>query len=288
MIGIASALVIVLLFAYLGGAAYVASQAMNIPKLPVVGSPLVDYYEDVSFPSRGDGLTLRGWFMPGHSPGEPACVIIVTGGHQSRTDHVVGTLELSRDLVDRGYSVLLFDLRGRGESDGKGLALSYADSDIGGAVDYVRNRGYRTIYIIGFSSGGALSILSGVNVTAMVIDSCFANVHEMLVSQATAKGYPVAFIKLLAPGVFLMARLMYGYQAVNPEDVVGSVTCPIFFVHGKFDDDIPLSNSCRLYQASANPLDQIWICPGADHCLTYRTSPDIYLEKVCQFMSETD
>ncbi|GAJ17132.1 unnamed protein product, partial [marine sediment metagenome] len=125
----------VVLVAYFGASSYFAAIVMKIPRIPLDDSPASVglNYEDVSFPSRVDGITLKGWYCLG---GE-SVIIFVNGGHQNRVDPDMGTLELTRDLVGRGYSVLLFDLRGRGESEGKGLRLTHTDRDIGGAVDYI-------------------------------------------------------------------------------------------------------------------------------------------------------
>ena len=150
-IGIATVLIL-----YIGLSIYGAKAAMEIPRLPLIHSPAsvgLDY-EDVAFTSRDDHVMLRGWHLP--SKGN-SIIIIVHGGFQNRVDDNVDTLQLADDLVKKGYNLLLFDLRGRGESEGKGLALSNIERDIGGAVDYLKARGYpiRRINIIGFCSGAA-------------------------------------------------------------------------------------------------------------------------------------
>ena len=114
----------VLLVLYIGLAVYEAKAAMAIPRLPLNDSPTsvsLDY-EDVSFTSRDDSVVLRGWYIPGK---KDSVIIIVHGGFQNRLDDNVGTLGLARDLVERGYALLLFDLRGRGESEGKGRGSTF-------------------------------------------------------------------------------------------------------------------------------------------------------------------
>ncbi|HUJ74046.1 MAG TPA: alpha/beta hydrolase, partial [bacterium] len=129
------------LAAYLGLSIFGAVAAMTIPRLPVAGSP-ADVglsYEDVSFPSRVDSVRLTGWFISGAGRD---VVIIVHGGFQARVDNTVDTLPLAAALEQRGFSLLLFDLRGRGDSAGTGRSLSNIERDVGGAVDYVLGRGY--------------------------------------------------------------------------------------------------------------------------------------------------
>lgn len=139
---------------YLGLSVYGSKVAMEIPRLPVVYSPasLGVPYEDVAFKSRGDNVTLKGWFIPGQNKD---VILIVHGGFQNRIDANVDTGGLAHALALKGHNVLLFDMRGRGESEGRGRTLSNIVPDIGGAVDYLESRGFSTgdICLLGFSTG---------------------------------------------------------------------------------------------------------------------------------------
>jgi hypothetical protein len=104
---------------YVGASIFGASACMRIPRLPLQESSPASVgleFQNVSFTSRTDGVELKGWFLPASSD---SVILIVNGGFQNRVDPIVGTLNLSRDLVNRGYNILLFDLRGRGESLGE-------------------------------------------------------------------------------------------------------------------------------------------------------------------------
>ena len=123
--------------AYLALSVYGAKKTMEIQRLPLETKavPAGMEYEDVSFESRDGRTVMRGWHFP---RGGDSVILIVHGGYQNRLDDTMDTLGLTAALVNRWHSVLLFDQRGRGESEGKGLALSYIDQDIGGAVDFLR------------------------------------------------------------------------------------------------------------------------------------------------------
>ncbi len=126
---------------YIGTSTLGAATAMSIPRLPLEGSPASVglTFQNVSFDSRVDRVDLDGWFIP--SKGD-AVLIIVNGGFQNRVDPVVHTLNMAHDLQQQGFNILLFDLRGRGDSKGVAHSLSNENKDIGGAVDYLESRGY--------------------------------------------------------------------------------------------------------------------------------------------------
>jgi alpha-beta hydrolase superfamily lysophospholipase len=182
-----------LLLFYFLLAVFGAVAAMEIPRLKLKGSPSDAglTYQDVSFNSRTDGLILKGWFIPGK--GEKA-VIVVHGGFQNRLDDVVGTMALARDLHEQGLDILLFDLRGRGESQGSGHTLTNVERDLGGALDYVNSLGYpaSSIGILGFCSGAASTCIfaSAEDVGAIVLDGCFVSVESMFKNQASQRHIP--------------------------------------------------------------------------------------------------
>ncbi len=278
------ATVIVIVAIYLGISAYVTVEAISVQRKPITESPVGIDYENVSFPSRVDEMTLKGWYMPGGD----SCIIIVTGGWDNRINENIRILEITGNLVSNGFSVLLFDKRGRGESDGKAMLLVHTAKDIGGALDYVRNRGHTTAYLLGYSAGAASSIMFAAenDITALVSDSSFADLDEMLVRGIVDRGYPEFFARVFSPGAFLVARIVYGYESVNPIEVVVDVSCPILFIHGEVDHFIPVNDVYRLYQASNNPFDEMWVVPDADHCQEYNTNPTGYIDRLIAFFDE--
>ena len=273
---------------YLGVSTLGAAASMQIPRLPVEGSPKDVHlaYRDVSFASRVDNVTLKGWFLP--SSGNDA-LVIVHGGFQNRLDPVVGTINLTRDLVGKGYNVLLFDLRGRGESSGKGISLSNMDKDIGGAVDYLKSIGYPSekIGLMGVCSGaaGITIFASHESIGGIVLEGCFSSVNTMVSNLATQFGIPRLPEDVFIPGVKLAAGLFYGYREVDPIDVIGNVQCPIFFIHEENDELVFLKDDLALLHASVNPDNTLWQVPGADHACAYQTHPVEYVNKVDAFFS---
>jgi dienelactone hydrolase len=278
----------ILLVIYLGLSAYGAREGMEIPRLPLTYKPasLELPYEDASFQSRGDGVLLKGWYLPGD---KNSVILIVHGGFQNRIDDNVDTLGLTRALVKTGYSVLLFDLRGRGESEGRGRTLSNIEPDIGGAVDYLKSRGYGAgdICILGFCSGAASACIfaSQNSLGALILDGCFIDVPTEVARLAKAIGIPQFLESFFMPGGLFFARVLYDYNVVNPIDVIHNVACPILFIYEENDEFITREETLKLFSASGNPANEVWEVSETLHSQSFRTHPVEFVEKVDKFIS---
>jgi alpha/beta superfamily hydrolase len=278
----------ILLVVYLGLSVYGAREGIEIPRLPLTYKPasLELPYEDASFQSRGDGVLLKGWYLPGD---KNSVILIVHGGFQNRIDDNVDTLGLTRALVKTGYSVLLFDMRGRGESEGRGLALSNIEPDIGGAVDYLKSRGYRAgdICILGFCSGAASACIfaSQNSLGALILDGCFIDVPTEVARQAESIGIPQFLEGLFMPGGLFFSRVLYDYKLVNPIDVVHNIACPILFIHEENDEFIRYEETLKLLRSSDSPANEVWEVSDTQHSQSFRTHPKEFIERVDEFIN---
>ena len=273
---------------YAGTSVLGAATAMDIPRLPLNGSPtsvgLV--FQDVMFNSRLDKIPLKGWFLP--SSGN-AVLIMVNGGFQNRIDPVVDTLGLAHDLVQKGYDILLFDLRGRGESGGKAYSLSNENKDIGGAIDYLESRGYPIdkIGIIGYCSGAANACIfaSQNNIGGLVLDGCFPSVADMVYNQASNHDIPRLPVDIFLPAVQIAAKVFFGYTEINPIEIVSNVRCPILFIHEENDDLVSTNDDIALAKASDNQTDMFWQVDNTLHVRAYQNYPEEYVTKVSAFFN---
>ena len=90
-------------------------------------------YQDVTF-EAADGLDLAGWYRPSENG---AAVLVVHGGSSDRK----GSVPHASMLARHGYGVLLYDARGRGESEGGENNYGWDWSeDISGALAFLRGR----------------------------------------------------------------------------------------------------------------------------------------------------
>ena len=287
-VGLSIVLAVVVIF--VGISAYMGYTLTRVQRVPLTENPSVKglTYEDVAFPSMDKDLTLRGWFLPGNAT-YPA-IIMVHGNGYSRDDPTIGTLDIGAQLVQIGYNVLMFDLRGYGESDGSTVGGGYLEKrDLEGAVAYVKSRGFERIGVIGFSLGAVTALLAAAedqDINAVVSDSSFADLNDLMKPEfeKRTKGAPLIFLR----PILFMIKVLYGvdFAAIRPVAVVSEISPrPILFIHGSLDATIPVSHASRLFEAAQNPQDELWIVPEAGHTQAYKMRPAEYMQKVTDFFS---
>ena len=281
-------IVLVVVVAFLGISGYLGYSMTKAERRPVEGNPslLGLTYEDISFTSRVDELTLRGWFLP--AEGSESAIIMVHGDEANRADATIGMLDIASGLVEHGYSVLTFDLRGHGESDGNRRTAGYYEKrDLLGAIDYVKGRGFERIGMLGFSMGAANTLLTTAesdDIDAVITDCSFADLQDMMAPEFSKRTKMPRFF--LHPLLF-MVKIMYGvdFTAIRPIEAVAEIDdVPIFFIHGELDDTVPLDHAHRLYQASRHPESQLWVATGAGHVRAYVVYPAEYMDRILSFL----
>lgn len=294
---LAAVLAILLALAYVAPSVYIAATLTQVKRLPVTTDPaaLGLTAEPVTFPSQQDGLHLRGWRLPARPavPAEQARLLIfVHGWNGLRDDPTIGLLALAAGLVDASYDVLLFDLRGHGESAGDRFSLGwYERRDLKGALDWAQARGYRRIGVHGFSMGAATSLLTAAEdarIAAVVSDSSFSALPQFLAGEVPRRsGLPPVY----TPGVLLAVRLLYGadFSAIRPDLAMTRLRDrPVLFVHGAEDQRFPVAHSEELWAARYGAdgearRDMLRIFPGAGHVKSYQSDPAAYMAIVREF-----
>ena len=284
------ALILLVIIAILGISGFLGHSMTRVERVPIEETPaLLDLkYEEVSFSSREDDLTLRGWYLPAQNSEQ--VVIMVHGEEHHRADPSIGMLSIASGLVEHGHNVLMFDLRGHGESDGNRMSAGYYEKrDLLGASDYVKGRGLERIGVLGFSMGAVTALIAAAensDIDAVVADSSFADLTDIMEPEFSKR---TIFPKFFLRPLLFMVKLMYGvdFKAIKPVEVVSEIAPrPVLFIHGELDETIPVEHARRLYQASQNPRNQLWVVPEAGHVSAYANHPEEYMNRITTFFDE--
>jgi dipeptidyl aminopeptidase/acylaminoacyl peptidase len=222
-------------------------------------------------------------------------VVLVHGYGANRADPTAGLLGLARDIRDRNYGLLMFDMRSSGESAGKrNSAGFYERFDLLGALDYLTERGASRdrIGVLGHSMGAAVALMACTTpdtAAAVVADSSFADLWLMI--KRAQKGVGRA-LTVVNPGMSAASRLLFGVHIsdISPAKSLALSESPVLIIHGGEDSVVPPDHAMLLAKAAGsnfveleNASDKLWIVPGAGHLEAYRVAKDEYVEKVASF-----
>lgn len=247
-------------------------------------------YQDVRFPARGDNLSIAGWYIP--REGSRKAVVLVHGKGGSRTSEFYGhAVDFAKAMHDRGFAMLLIDLRGHGQSDDAHLSFGLTERrDVQGAVRWLEGQGFKpgSIGVIGISLGAATSIEATAedpDIGALVEDSGYADIYPVLQAQWKPNSGLPDF--MLTPTLW-MGRLIFGYDAANsrPVDFIKRIAPrPVLIIHGTNDRIIPVEHGRQLQ--AADPAAELWIVDGAPHAGAYKLDPAGYVARISAFFDES-
>ncbi len=199
-------------------------------------------YEDVQLVTA-DGVKLHGWYVP--AP-ESRGAVLFFHGNAGNVSHRLNSVQMFHRL---GYSVLIFDYRGYGNSEGTpGEQGTYRDSEA--AWQYLveqRQIPPCRIVIYGESLGGSIAswLAARQKPAVLVIASSFTSVADL-----GQQLYPYLPVRWLV-------RIRY-----DTRDNLSAVSVPVLIAHSPEDDVIPFAHGRALFEAAHLPKQFLELSGG--------------------------
>ena len=231
-----------------------------------------------------DGLTLRGWYLP---TGKKRHLLVLVHGMWSSWLEMAG---LGRDLHERGFDVLLFDLRGHGESDPSRLYLGRRErTDIRAVMGWAKSEGFTNDRVgwLGYSMGGSTLLMEAARnpeIQVAVVDSPYGDLPKLLENQlGKHSGLPRWF----NPGILLAARWVFG---VRTDDLIPIRLArswgerPVMLIHGESDTIVPVGQARELARTLGASCLMLTL-PGVEHVQAYESDPEGYIRTVSSFFT---
>ena len=202
-------------------------------------------YEDAWFTSE-DGVKLHGWYVPCE---KSRAVILFCHGNAGNITHRAGVLEILHDYV--GASVMIFDYRGYGRSEGKPSGDGVL-SDARAARAWLAEREKipeNEIVLLGESIGGAVAadLAARDGAKGLVLESTFDALPEV-----AAFHYPWLPVRWA-----MRTRL-------DSASIINKYKGPLLQSHGDADRIVPMRFGRRLFDAAGGPK-QFLKLPGHGH-----------------------
>jgi pimeloyl-ACP methyl ester carboxylesterase len=197
----------------------------------------------------------------------------------------LGVADHARLLARHGYGVLIFDLHGHGESDGRSTSLpSRFQQDAEAALAYLRQRPdvrADRIGIVGVSLGGEVAVHAAARDPewrAIVLEGVQGgSPADMTASEPD----PATYVTLTA--LYGLARVLGGSgpSASNPEQVERIAPRPLLLLSAGRGTEARANED---YKRRGGPTTELWNLPEARHAAALRTDPTGYERRVIGFL----
>lgn len=199
-------------------------------------------YEDIRL-ETSDGVRLHGWHIP--APQARGTVLFLHGNAGNISHRLDSVLMFHR----LGYSTLIFDYRGYGNSGGTPTEQgTYRDAEAAWRhLTESRHIPPCRIVLFGESLGGAVAawLAASHKPAALVIASGFTSVPDL-----AQQLYPFLPVRWLA-------RIRY-----DTRESLGAVTAPVLVAHSPEDDIIPFEHGRALFAAAHPPKQFLELAGG--------------------------
>jgi uncharacterized protein len=236
------------------GMGIVASHKWREP----VGEPPSAAYRDIAF-EASDGLDIKGWYRPSQNG---AAVLVVHGGSSDRK----GAVDHAEMLAAHGYGVLVYDARGRGESDGSenNYGWDWA-KDVSGALAFLSAQhdvDPDRIGALGLSTGADVLIEVAAqrsDVSALVADGAaagsFEDVHRLQGMNPQSAPFWLTFSTI---------RVLTGDRPGPPlEEMIARVQSPTLLISA--GTAIEREFNVHYDEVAGDAPVEHWNLPAADH-----------------------
>jgi alpha-beta hydrolase superfamily lysophospholipase len=234
----------------------------------------------VTFDSQS-GSAIHGWLSRGWGRG----VILLFPGLRANRLSMVERAELLRVA---GYSTLLIDFQGTGESPGDAITFGSRERfDVQAAARFAAARlPHEPIGVIGASLGGAATILAApaLNIQAAVLEAVYPSIDKAIVNRLAMRVGTLG--TWLEP---LLAWQLHPRLGVRPDDLrpvdhIDELDCPVLIIAGTRDEHTTVDDTRQLFAAAKEPKE-LWVIDGATHQDFEQLAPDAYRTRILAFFA---
>ena len=246
-------------------------------------------YSSVSFRSRDDITTLRGWLF--NPVKKSKVVVLVHGFGGNRFPFAMETLDLIEAYAGVGFDTLVFDLRNSGDAEPTLSTFGLEEKDdVIGAINYLKGQGYKNIVLHGFSTGANAAVMAASQaptelVGAVILDSPIIDVNKFVMynirlDHPKLPTFPFQYTIPLMLSLYTNNNI---YGANLEENLLAFIPRQVLLIHGDNDEIVSKFDTTQVYNkylGLAVGKISIWNVAGAKHAQGFMADRDGYLERI--------
>ena len=240
--------------------------------------------EGIKIKSFDKTLLFAEWFV---NKGNKWVIILHGYGSNGRLMYYV-----ARKFHNKGYNVLVPDLRGHGLSGGSYVGMGYHDRlDLIKWIKKVKKIDRKSkIVLYGVSMGASTALMASSeklpkNVKCIISDCAFTSAYDILKHQLKkAKKVPIfPFLNIL--NIICIIKNNYSLKKASPLKRIKKNKLPTFFIHGDDDNFVPTYMVFDLY-TKCNSKKEIMIVNNAGHTVCEIVGKKLYWKRISLFLDK--
>lgn len=226
-------------------------------------------WEKVKYPNVS-GLRLAG-LLYSHKP--EGTVVVVCHGFTGSKEGGGRATAMAEEMGRMGYSTLLFDFSGCGESEGDfaDISLSGHIGDIRSSVDFCAEHGFNRVITAGRSFGGTAALCHGgldkqvAGVCTWAAPAFSSRLFNSFRNREQNSEGGLAPLTGEDGTVYVKEGFFYDLERYNVPVYASEISPrPLLVIHGGSDAVVPLENARAIFNAAGEPKE-IAIIKDADH-----------------------
>jgi len=251
----------------------------DIPECREVGGVPV---ENAAFVSE-DGCRLSAWLL---RKNPDRCVVYASGFHDDRR-HGMARAEF---FLQRGYSVLLMDLRGTGRSERAAVTMGWRERlDLLAAHRYLVSQNYSVIGVDAVSLGAAAvayTFRENPGWSFVILESCYDTLVHAFGNRLDRASVP----RWLAATAYLFARMRMGASAseMRPAEWLRRCAVPALVMGGDAEPELRTAEIRAVYDACGSAVKAIHLFRDGRHQDFLSRYPDEYRSCVSAFLQRAE
>lgn len=215
---------------------------VNNPKPKNVKLPTQNY-EVIKLKSNKE---IECWLVRNEKPKGTVILFHGYGGEKS------SMIDKSNEFIKMGFSTLLVDFMGSGNSEGNQTTIGYKEAEeVKTAFDYIKEKGEKNIYLFG-TSMGSVAIMKCINDNkikpkGIIIECPFGTMYQTVCARfnkMNAPTFPMAGILLFWGGI---QNGFWGFSH-NPTEYAKNINCPTLLLYGEKDKSVSRNEIDEIYE----------------------------------------
>ena len=194
---------------------------------------------------------------------------------------------------NNGYNVLLPDLKGHGQSEGKYVGMGYNDrTDLLAWINKIIEKNPNSQIVLHGVSMGAATVMMTCgenlpqNVRVAVEDCGYTSVYDQYSYVADEFiNIPIKSFALSALNTYSKIKTHKDLKTMDSVSQIKKSKTPMLFIHGDKDTFVPFRMLDEVYNANPDIEKEKYVVKGATHAYSASCDTENYFNKVFEFVS---